>query len=104
MGNKLALGYAYFAAYVLNPIFSWLRRSWRGARLVTYLEQHIFVNLDLPDPKWRVLDVFDAITPFYASTHTAQEVMSWFTKANCHNVLPRPWGSTAFAGTKDGRS
>lgn len=104
LGNKPALAYSYFSAYVLHPTFSWLRKSWRGARLVEYLEKNVLVSVNIPDPKWRVLDVFDAITPFFASTHTSEEVESWFRNANCHTLNPRPWGPTVFVGIKSEQS
>lgn len=101
-GNKPALAYSYFSAYVLYPLFSRLRKTARGARLVAYLENNMLVNVSIPDPKWRVLDVFDAITPRFASTHTSDEVESWFRTANCHTLTPRPWGPTVFVGIKGG--
>src|ERR1041384_3451329 len=70
LGNTPALGYSYLAAHLLYRLFSRWRRSARGQRLVSYLERHWFVNVDIPDVRWRVLDVFDAITPSFASTHT----------------------------------
>ncbi len=100
LGNKPALAYSYFSAYVLYPVFSRLRKSARGARLVDYLENNMLVNVSIPDAKWRVLDVFDAITPLFASTHTSEEVESWFHNANCHSLSPRPWGPTVVVGIK----
>jgi SAM-dependent methyltransferase len=99
-GNKPALAYSYFSAYVLFHVFSRLRKTPRGMRLVLYLENHLLVNVHIPEPKWRLLDVFDAITPLFASTHTAEEVQSWFGRANCHQLSPRPWGPTVFVGIK----
>lgn len=99
-GNKPALGYSYFSAYVLYHAFSLLRRIPKVGYVVPYLEKYIFVNVNLPDPKWRTLDVFDAITPSYASTHTPEELMSWFSAAHCYNLTQRPWGTTAFVGVK----
>jgi len=103
LGNKPALAYSYFSAYFLYHVFSRLRKTPRGGRLVAYLEKHLLVNVSIPDPKWRVLDVFDAITPFFASTHTSEEVKAWFGKANCHTLSPRPWGPTVFVGIKGGK-
>lgn len=101
IGNKAALGYAYFSAYVLYPAISRLRKSPVVGRVVNHLESYYLVNADIPDAKWRVLDVFDAITPFYASTHTAEEVRCWFDEAGCHNLRQKPWG-TAFTAVKGG--
>ena len=104
LGNKPALLYSYFSAYFLCGLFYRLRKTKTGARLVTYLEKNIFVNVNLPDPRWRVLDVFDAITPFFASTHTGEEVRSWFVKANCRQLTQMPWGPTVFVGVKGGEA
>jgi SAM-dependent methyltransferase len=99
-GNKLALGYSYFAAHVLYHGLSWLRKIPRLRRAVPYLEGRVFVSVNLPDARWRLLDVFDAITPAYASTHTPEEVVSWFGEANCHNVSQRPWVPTTYVAVK----
>lgn len=100
LGNKGALIYSYFSAYILYHILTFLRRNktthdWSG-----WIETEYLVNLNIPDAKWRVLDVFDAITPFYASTHTPEEVTAWFVEANCTGVVQRPWGTASFAGIK----
>ena len=102
VGNTVALGYSYVAAHFLYKLFSRWRRHVRGQQLVAYLERHLFVNVDIPDVRWRILDVFDAITPSFASTHTAEDVMAWFQNARCREVTQKPWGSTAFAGIKEG--
>lgn len=99
-GNKIALGYAYFSAYVIYYLNSFLRKNARVRPWVEYVERNILVTLDIPDARWRVLDVFDAITPFYASTHSPEEVFSWFAEAGCYNVTPRPWGTASFIGQK----
>ena len=100
LGNTLALGYAYFSAHFIYHGLSLMRRIPKVRRLVPFLEKHVLVSVDLPDARWRLLDVFDAITPFHASTHTGEEVKSWFSKAKCHHLSPRPWGATSFLGIK----
>ncbi len=100
LGNRLALGYAYFSAHFIYHGLSLMRRIPKVRRLVPFLEKHVLVSVDLPDARWRLLDVFDAITPFHASTHTGEEVKSWFSKAKCHHLSPRPWGATSFLGIK----
>ena len=102
VGNKLALGYSYFAAYVLYHALNLIRRTGRGWRLLDYLEKRVLVNLNLPDARWRLLDTFDAITPVYASTHTPEEVRDWFGRANCNSLSQRPWATTTFVGIKGG--
>lgn len=100
-GNRLALGYAYFSAYFLYHGFNTLRKiPFLGKGIVHILEKYLFVNLPIPDAKWRVLDIFDAVTPYYASTHTSPEVKEWFEKGKCHNITQTPWGPTSMVGTK----
>ncbi len=97
-GNRLALGYSYLSAYVIYPLMTLLRKI--APTWVDYLERNILVSANIPDARWRVLDVFDAITPHYASTHSPQEVASWFSKAGCYNVAARPWGTASFIGQR----
>lgn len=96
----LALWYSYFAATALYYL-SWLPRQIPIARrFVHYLEKYLFVNLPLPDMRWRILDVFDAITPVYASTHTGEELRKWFEDAGCMSIRQTDWGSTSFVAVK----
>lgn len=100
-GNRLALGYARFSAYFLHPVFGTLLNiPFLGKGIVHVLEKYLFVNLPIPDARWRVLDIFDAITPYYASTHTYPEVKGWFEKGKCRNVKQTSWGPTSLVGTK----
>jgi SAM-dependent methyltransferase len=99
-GNKLALGYAHFSAHILYHGLLLLRRIPKVRYFAGYLERYVFVNVNFPDPRWRTLDVFDAITPSYASTHTPEELISWFSAAGCNNLTQRPWGTTTFVGVK----
>lgn len=100
LGNRLALGYAYFSAHFIYHGLSLMQQIPKVRQLVPFLEKYVLVNVNLPDAKWRLLDVFDAITPFHASTHTGEEMRSWFSKSNCHHLTPRPWGTTAFVAVK----
>ena len=100
LGNRLALGYAYFSAHFIYHGLSLMRQIPKVRRLVPLLERYVLVTLDLPDARWRLLDVFDAITPFYASTHTGEEVRSWFSRSNCLHLNAQPWGATTFVGIK----
>jgi len=102
VGNRLALGYAYFSAHVLYHGFSLLQKIPKVRRLIPYFEKYIFVNVPLPDARWRVLDVFDAVTPNYASAHTPEELRLWFDEANCYSISQRHWGTTSFVGVKGG--
>ena len=98
-GYRAALAYAWLAAYVLAPLFRRLKRT-PLARLARWLERNWVVALWLKDPRWRVLDVFDAITPAIASTHTPTEVARWFERAGCGAVRQTPWCATSFAGVR----
>ena len=100
VGYRAALFYSYLSAYVIAPLLRPARRL-RGFRfLVNYLEQNWLVTLDLPDPRWRVLDIFDAITPEIASTHTWDEVAAWMAAAGCTNVKQSPWAETSAVGIR----
>jgi SAM-dependent methyltransferase len=100
LGNKPALAYSYFSAYFLYHVLFQMRKTRLGQLLVAGLEKYLLVNVNIPDPKWRTLDVFDAITPLHASTHTGEEVRSWFSRAYCYNVSQMPWGETVWTGIK----
>jgi SAM-dependent methyltransferase len=95
----LAVGYAHFSAYILYYFFTTIRKiPYKGVRLSIFFQKYFFVYLFLPDAKWRVLDVFDAITPMFASTHTADEVEGWFKKAKASNIKKTRWCDTSFIG------
>jgi len=100
LGNTPAVAYSYFSAYFIYHVFRQIRKTRLGQGLVAYLEKYLLVNVNLPDPKWRALDVFDAITPLYASTHTGEEVRSWFIQSNCYDASQMPWGETVWTGIK----
>lgn len=100
-GNRLSLAYANFSAYVLYHPLALLRKIPLLGRGIAYLiERYLLVSLNLPDPRWRLLDIFDAITPSYASTHTADEVEGWFRAAGCREVHQTPWCPTSYTGVK----
>ena len=85
-----ALLYSYFAAYVLAPLFRFLKNAGMR-RPVQYVEQNWLVALWIKDAQWRVLDTFDAITPAIATTHTEEEVADWLVAAGCESVRRTPW-------------
>lgn len=99
-GNRLALLYSYFSAYPLYYLFNQLRPLPILGNLVTILNKYFIPVVYLPDGRWRLLDTFDAITPYYASTHTQQEVIGWFKKINCHDILQTNWCTTSIKGLK----
>jgi SAM-dependent methyltransferase len=99
VGYAFATAYAHFAAYVAAPILQKLKAM--GAwHLVQYIERNLLVCLRLKDARWRVLDVFDAITPTIASTHTPEEVRSWLENAGCGDVRTTYWCPTSFAARR----
>jgi SAM-dependent methyltransferase len=100
LGYRLAVLYAYFSAYWLTPFFSFLLKG-RFARAARFLEEHWLPCLYIPDVRWRVLDVFDGITPEIASTHTRTEVINWMKRAGCQDFTFPSWGDTAIVGIKD---
>jgi len=89
-----ALLYSYFAACVLAPTFRALK-GWGLKPIIDHVERHWLVSLWLKDPRWRVLDTFDAITPQIASTHGEEEVAEWLTAAGCESVQRTPWCPTS---------
>lgn len=99
VGYRFALAYAWLAAYVLAPLFRQLKKT-PLKRFVWHVERHWLVSLWLKDARWRLLDVFDAITPALASTHTAAEVAAWLERAGCANVRQTPWCATSFTSTR----
>jgi hypothetical protein len=95
--NFIALYYAKFAAYYLPQLFS---RISTFPAISRFLKRNFFVYLELPDYRWNILDVFDAITPAYASTHTSDEVRKWFEGIGCTDIKATNWGNTSYKGIK----
>jgi SAM-dependent methyltransferase len=100
LGFRPALWYSFLSAYVFTPLFRKLRKIPGLRHLLRHVEKNWLVCLDLPDPRWRVLDIFDAVTPEIASTHTAKEVDDWLRTAGCQNIKATPWCSTSFSATR----
>lgn len=94
-----ALLYSYLAAYLIAPLFRFLK-GFGLRRAIQSIEQNWIVSLWLKDPQWRVLDTFDAITPQIATTHTEQEVAEWLTTAGCESVRRTPWCETSAVSRK----
>lgn len=98
-GYRFASLYAYFSAYILSPVFSIGQRT-PLAPAVRWLEEQWFPCLYIPDRRWRVLDIFDGITPEIASTHTRDEIIRWMKEAGCDSLIFPGWGDTAVVGIK----
>jgi SAM-dependent methyltransferase len=99
-GNKLPLLYSYIAAYFLYYLFYIPKRIPIVRTLINLINVFILPMVYIPDAKWRVLDIFDGITPKYASTHTSGEVQSWFINENCTDIKQTTWGATSFVAKK----
>ncbi len=99
-GYYPALAYTYLSAYLLTPLIAEGKQIPRLNRWLRYVEQNWLVALNLPDIRWRLLDIFDAITPSIATTHTGDEVRGWMEKVGCTNVKTTEWGETSVIGIK----
>lgn len=97
---RTALAYAYLSAYFLSPLMAVMRHVPGLSHFVRYVERNWLVILRLPDARWSVLDIFDAITPSIASAHTGDEVRIWMTQANCVNIRTTAWCETSLVGIK----
>lgn len=100
--QKLTIVYSYFSSYFLyffNRIILHVPKV--GELFVNFINKYIFICLMLPDGRWRVLDTFDAITPEYASTHTADEIIKWFKEAGINQIIKTDWANTSYVGIKD---
>jgi len=92
--------YSYFSSYFLYYILWIPNKTPLLKKLIYLLEKYLIVNVRIPDKKWRLLDTYDAITPYYASTHTSEEIIEWFETAGCVNIKNTQWGDTSFTGIK----
>lgn len=95
-----ALIYIYLSAYILTPIISQGSRIPVLSILFNYLAKNWIVILNLPDVRWRILDIFDAITPSIATTHDSDEVFQWMEASNCKDIHQTDWCNTSFAAIK----
>lgn len=98
LGRRPALLYAMLAAYFLAPVASRLRRLRGAGRALDYVQRNWLAWVELPDRRWRLLDVFDALTPEIATTHTRDDVARWFEAAGCAGVRVTPWCRTSAVG------
>lgn len=95
LGYRPALWYAQMSAYVFAPLLMAGMRVRGLSRLGQWLQREWITTLMLPDMRWRVLDIFDAITPAIASTHSQEEVRAWLAAAGCTAIAPTPWCATS---------
>jgi SAM-dependent methyltransferase len=100
-GNFLATLYSNLAPRTLYYIIPPLSKvPLFGKRLREILERNVFVINHHESLEWRILDTFDAITPTYASTHSEEEVRSWFVNAGCRNIERTKWNKGGYRGVK----
>ena len=99
-GYRAAIAYAHLSAHFLSPLMAVMRYVPGLSQFVRYVERNWLVILRLPDARWSVLDIFDAITPSIASAHTGDEVRTWMTRANCVNTRTTAWCETSLVGIK----
>jgi len=100
LGYGPPLIYSRIAAYALTEPLLAVRKICRP--LGEWLMQQWLPILPIPDRRWRVLDLFDAITPEHASTHTAEEVAHWMQNVGLDAVTQTPWCATSWRGTTRG--
>jgi hypothetical protein len=99
MGHHFAMAYAFAAAYGVAPLLHKLRQV-GIVNPVKWMEKNWVVSQYLKDPAWAVLEIFDAITPAIASTHTADEVRRWFELAGCDDITVTPWCPTSLSARR----
>lgn len=97
LGYGPPLAYSMLTAYALTEPLLAVRKICRP--LGEWIMQQWLPVLPIPDRRWRVLDLFDAITPEHASTHSAEEVARWMQAAGLDDVAPTPWCATSWKGT-----
>lgn len=96
LGYGPPLAYSMITAYALTEPLLAVRKVCRP--LGEWIMQEWLPILPIPDRRWRVLDLFDAITPEHASTHTAEEVAQWMQTAGLDDITQTPWCATSWKG------
>jgi hypothetical protein len=81
-------------------MFHKLRKLKFLERYIRYMEKNILVLLYFSDKRWAYLDIFDAITPSIATTHSFEEVCKWFVDSGCKGARRTSWGKTSIIGTR----
>lgn len=96
---RFATAYSRFAANVLAPSFSKLRRLRRFRPWVEWLQHKWLLVSSLPDPRWRMLEVFNVMT-IPVAIHTGAEVRDWMQLAGVGGLVETRWGETSLVGTR----
>ncbi len=97
VGYRFADAYSALSASVLSPLLTRARALPFLRGPIDGLTRSWLPILALPDARWSRLDMFDAITPAIATTHTGEELLEWFRAARCPEPEPMSWGSAAAA-------
>lgn len=101
LARQIAIAYSFFSGYVLYYFRSFFSKIPIFGKYVNYIfERYLFVIVNYRDIKWRILDVYDAITPRYASTHTESEIENWFRNQSFQKIKKTSWCDTTFRGIK----
>jgi SAM-dependent methyltransferase len=94
-GYGPTLVYSHFAARVLAYGFKAGQRFRVTRPIANWLGDNWIPWLWFPDARWRVLDIFDGITPSYASTHIERDVHQWMDSAGCTSIRTTDWCETS---------
>jgi len=104
IGYRVAMLYSKVSGILFFPVITFFHRiPYIGQRIARLIFENLCVVVFVPDRNWRILDTFDAITPEYASTHTAEEVEGWLTRAGCENLRQSAWGETSWQAEKSSK-
>lgn len=96
--ETLAAGYGLVASKILYPVFGLLIQDPRRADQIVKLQRALFPSFNDKSAVWRAAVLYDAITPAFASTHSAEEVAGWIREGGAASMERRPWPSIAFSG------
>ncbi|HZQ80543.1 MAG TPA: methyltransferase domain-containing protein [Gaiellaceae bacterium] len=102
LGYRFASLYSRFAARALAPVLGRMIAVPVFGSAVAGLQRNWLPFLSLPDPRWAELDIFDAITPEIATTHSPEEVEAWLVDAGCEHIHWTPWCPTSAVATVGG--
>ncbi len=87
--------YSYSVVYGINPI-----KKLPILRNLMWPLFSMFPSIDLPDPRWSVLDTFDSVTPTYQKGLSLYEVFDWFKSNKLSEIEPADWKGTCLRAYK----
>jgi SAM-dependent methyltransferase len=94
LGWRALLAYSYFSAgvaYYLAKI-----------PLLRVAVRLVFPFKTPPSFRWRLLNIFDWLSPTHMSYHGTREVYEWFRNAGCREIEPGHEGPTTFTALAPG--